>query len=69
MAKNLHARLACLERQSNRGPFAKSVRAMTDQELLKCAGLPPDASDADIATLVTEIELDVCETAQKERTQ
>jgi hypothetical protein len=68
MAKNLRTRLACLERQSSRGPFAKSVREMTDEELLRCAGLPPDANDKEIRARAAKIELDLGETAQNEVT-
>jgi hypothetical protein len=68
MAKNLHARLTCLERQSSRGPFAKSVREMTDEELLRCAGLPPDASDKAIRARAAKIELHLGKPAQKEGT-
>jgi hypothetical protein len=68
MIQKLRSRLARLARQSSRGPFAKSVREMTDEELLRRAGLPPDASDEEIAALVTEIEIDLGETALKEGT-
>jgi hypothetical protein len=68
MTRNLRVRLDRMERQVNRMPSAKSIKEMTDAELLKCAGLPPDASDKDIAALVTGIEVDLGETARKEGT-
>jgi hypothetical protein len=59
MIQKLHSRLARLARQSSRRPFAKSVREMNDEELLRCAGLPPDASDEEITARAAKIELEV----------
>jgi hypothetical protein len=59
MMKKLHPRLARLERQSNRAPAMKNIEEMSDQELLKLAGLPPDAGDEDIETLVKSFEHDL----------
>ena len=79
--KNLHTRLARLERQSPRAPATKNIKEMTDQELLrlkedikemsdeellKLAGLPPDASDEDIDALAKSCEPDLAGTARQE---
>jgi hypothetical protein len=81
MMKNLHTRLARLERQSPRAPAMKNIKEMSDQELLrlkedikemsdeellKLLGLPPDASDEDIDALAKSFEQDLAGTAQKE---
>jgi hypothetical protein len=70
MMKNLHTRLARLERQSPRAPATKNIKEMTDQELLeltkhikemtdeellKLLGLPLDASDEDIDALANPL--------------
>jgi hypothetical protein len=68
MVKTLASRLTRLERHPGRPASWRSPKEMTDEELLKCAGLPPDASDADIAALVTGIELDLGGTARNEGT-
>jgi hypothetical protein len=65
MTRNLCVRLDRMERQVNRMPSAKSVKEMTDAELLKCAGLPPDASDKEIRARAAKIKLAVGETAQE----
>jgi hypothetical protein len=63
MTRNLRVRLERLGRQANRLPLAKNIKEMTDEELLRCARLPPGANDQEIAALVS-----LGETARKEGT-
>jgi hypothetical protein len=73
--KNLHTRLARLERQSpatknikemSDQELTKHIKEMSDQELLRLAGLPPDASDEDIDAVAKSFEQDMAGTARKE---